>query len=209
MDSNTASASASPSLQNTSPPMNPAEVSQLQAAFAYQSEVLKGYQEQLNQLQSANEHLTHYIRSLPSPTPQTLRLAMPEKFDGSAVQCRGFICQVEIFFANQEERFYSDVKKCAFLMSMLSGKAIDWAAAVWETERLFRTSYKYFVQQLRDVFEYPAGGKDISTQLLHMSQGNRTAADYAIEFRTLAAQSGWNDISLNAVSTKFELRPTN
>ncbi len=60
MDSNT----ASPSLQNTLPPMNPAEVSQLQADFAYQSEVLKGYQEQLNKLQSANEHLTHYIRSL-------------------------------------------------------------------------------------------------------------------------------------------------
>ncbi len=94
-------------------------------------------------------------------------------------------------------------------MSLLSGKAIDWAAAVWETERLFRTSYKYFVQQLRDVFEYPAGGKDISTQLLHMSQGNRTAADYAIEFRTLAAQSGWNDISLKAVfrqSLNFDLQ---
>ncbi len=207
MDSNTAS--ASPSLQNTSPPMNPAEVSQLQAAFAYQSEVLKGYQEQLNQLQSANDHLTHYIRSLPSPTPQTVRLAMPEKFDGSAEQCQGFIRQVEILFANQEEQFYSDEKKCAFLMSLLSGKAIDWAAAVWETERLFRTSYKYFVQQLRDVFEYPAGGKDISTQLLHMSQGNRTAADYAIEFRTLAAQSGWNDISLKAVfrqSLNFDLQ---
>ncbi len=134
---------------------------------------------------------------------------MPEKFDGSAEQCRGFIRQVEIFFANQEEQFYSDEKKCAFLMSLLSGKAIDWATAVWETERLFRTSYKYFVQQLRDVFEYPTGGKDISTQLLHMSQGNRTAADYAIEFRTLAAQSGWNDISLKAVfrqSLNFDLQ---
>lgn len=32
-----------------------------------------------------------------------------------------------------------------------------------------------------------------------MSQGNRTAADYAIMFRTLTAQSGWNDISLKAV----------
>ncbi len=157
MDSNTAS--ASPSLQNTSPPMNPAEISQLQAAFAYQSEVLKGYQEQLNQLQSANDHLTHYIRSLPSPTQQTVRLAMPEKFDGSAEQCRGFIRQVEIFFANQEEQFYSDEKKCAFLMSLLSGKAIDWATAVWETERLFRTSYKYFVQQLRDVLNIPLGAR--------------------------------------------------
>ncbi len=51
MDSNSASAA---SLQNTSPPMNPAEVSNLQAAFAYQNELLKGYQEQLFSLQSIN-----------------------------------------------------------------------------------------------------------------------------------------------------------
>ncbi len=49
------------SLQNTSSPMNPTEVSNLQAAFAYQSELMKGYQEQLTNLQSVNEHLTHYI----------------------------------------------------------------------------------------------------------------------------------------------------
>ncbi|KAG1926575.1 retrotransposable element [Pimephales promelas] len=71
MDSNAASAS---SLQNTSPQLNPAEVSNLQAAFAYQSEVLKGYQEQLTKLQSVNEHLTHYIQSLPSTTPKTAEL---------------------------------------------------------------------------------------------------------------------------------------
>ncbi len=54
MDSHSASAS---SLQNNLPTMNPAEVSNMQAAFAYQSEMLKGYQEQLTKLQSVNEHL--------------------------------------------------------------------------------------------------------------------------------------------------------
>ncbi len=46
MDSNSASAS---SLQNTSPPMNPAEVSNLQAAFTYQSEMLKELPRTTNQ----------------------------------------------------------------------------------------------------------------------------------------------------------------
>uniref|UniRef100_A0A671LRM1 CCHC-type domain-containing protein n=1 Tax=Sinocyclocheilus anshuiensis TaxID=1608454 RepID=A0A671LRM1_9TELE len=196
IDSNTASTSL---LQNTLPQLNPAEVSNLQAAFAYQSEVLKGYQDQLDKLQSVNEHLTHYIQSLPSTTPKTVNFALPDKFDGSAEQCRGFVCQVKIYFDNQEDKFQSDEKKCAFMMTLLSGKAIDWAAAVWETDVRFRRSFDYFIQQLREVFEYPAGGKDISTQILHMSQGNRTAAEYAILFRTLAAQSGWNDVSLKAV----------
>ncbi|KAK3548637.1 hypothetical protein QTP70_015934 [Hemibagrus guttatus] len=52
---------------------------------------------------------------------------------------------------------------------------------------------------IREVFEYPAGGKDISVQLMELHQGSDTAADYAIRFRTLAAQSGWNDASLWAV----------
>ncbi len=128
MDSSSASA---PSLQNTSPTMNPAEVSNLQTAFAYQSELLKGYQEQLANLQSVNEHLTHYIRSLPPPTPKTVSFALPlYKFNGSAEHCRGFLRQVGIYLNHQGEKFASEMDKCAFLMTLLTGKAIDWAAAV-------------------------------------------------------------------------------
>ncbi|MGL5902728.1 MAG: DUF4939 domain-containing protein, partial [Cetobacterium sp.] len=179
--------------------MNPAEVANLQAAFAYQTEAIKGLQEQLTQLQSVNEHLTHYIRSLPPPSLNTVSLALPDKFDGSAECCRGFIRQVRVYFDHQREKFESDEKRCALLMTLLTGKAINWASAVWDSDVQIRTSVDYFIRQLREVFEYPAGGKNISTQLLHLTQNHRTAADYAVEFRTLAAQSGWNDISLKAV----------
>ncbi len=196
MDSSSASA---PSLQNTSPTMNPAEVSNLQTAFAYQGELLKGYQEQLANLQSVNEHLTHYIQSLPPPMPKTVSFALPDKFNGSAEHCRGFLRQVGIYLNHQGEKFASEMDKCAFLMTLLTGKAIDWAAAVWDTDPRLRTSLDYFIQQLREVFEYPAGGKSVTTQILHTTQGTRTAADYAVEFRTLAAQSGFNDVSLKAI----------
>ncbi|KAL0148230.1 hypothetical protein M9458_056462 [Cirrhinus mrigala] len=179
--------------------MNPAEVSSLQAAFAYQSELLKGYQEQLANLQSVNEHLTHYIRSLPPPTPKTVSLALPDKFDGSTEQCRGFLRQVKICFDHQGDKFESEEKKCAFLMTLLTGRAIDWAAAVWDTDPRLRTSIDYFIQQLCEVFEYPTGGKNIAMQLLQISQGSCTAAEYAVEFRTFAAQSGFNDVSLKAI----------
>ncbi|KAK3561329.1 hypothetical protein QTP86_030628 [Hemibagrus guttatus] len=42
-------------------------------------------------------------------------------------------------------------------------------------------------------------GKDISLQLMELRQGSDSAVDYAIKFRTLAAQSGWNDVALWAV----------
>ncbi|KAK3547886.1 hypothetical protein QTP70_000343 [Hemibagrus guttatus] len=34
---------------------------------------------------------------------------------------------------------------------------------------------------------------------MELRQGSEAAADYAIQFRTLAAQSGWNDAALWAV----------
>lgn len=82
------------------------------------------------------------------------------------------------------------------MMSLLTGKALDWASAVWDHNDQLRTSFDYFSKQVREVFEYPAGGRDVSLQL---RQGNRSAADYAVEFRTLAAQSGWNEVALKPV----------
>ncbi len=113
--------------------MNPAEVSNLQAAFTYQSKLLKSYQGQLTKLQSVNEHLSHYFQALPPPTPKMVSFALPDKFDGTAEQCKGFIRQVKLYLDHQGDKFESDENKCAFLMTLLMGRAIDWAAAVWDS----------------------------------------------------------------------------
>ncbi|KAK3564100.1 hypothetical protein QTP86_007542 [Hemibagrus guttatus] len=77
--------------------------------------------------------------------------------------------------------------------------ARKWASAVWDADLQVRSSFAYFAGMIREVFEYPVGGKDISVQLMELRQGSEVAADYAIRFRTLAAQSGWNDAALWAV----------
>ncbi len=46
---------------------------------------------------------------------------------------------------------------------------------------------------LKEVFEHPAGRKEVGEQLISLRQGRGTAADYALSFRTLAAQTGWPD----------------
>ncbi|KAK3568878.1 hypothetical protein QTP86_019106 [Hemibagrus guttatus] len=96
------------------------EVSNLQAAFAYQSDVLKEYRDQLTKAQAANDYLTQHLRSLPPPMPRKVSFALPDKFNGSVEQCKGFLRQVEIFFMHQGNDFESEEKKCAFLMSLLS-----------------------------------------------------------------------------------------
>lgn len=69
--------------------MDLAEVSNLQAAFAYQSDILKGYQEQLGNLRAANDYLTQYIQSLLPSIPKKVSLALPNKSDRTAEQCKG------------------------------------------------------------------------------------------------------------------------
>uniref|UniRef100_A0A8C1V5B8 Gypsy retrotransposon integrase-like protein 1 n=1 Tax=Cyprinus carpio TaxID=7962 RepID=A0A8C1V5B8_CYPCA len=197
MDSNTQPSQSS--LQNTSPDQNPAEISHLQAAFAYQNERITEFQAQLSSLRAANEHLTRYIQSLPATRPEAVRFSLPDKFDGTAERCKGFLRQCSIYFENQPEAFLRDTTKCSFMMSLFTGKALEWASAVWDQDDMIRTSFDYFSKQITEVFQYPAGGRDVSMQLLDLCQGNRTAAEYAVDFRTIAAQSGWNEAALKPI----------
>ncbi len=63
-------------------------------------------------------------------------------------------------------------------------------------------SFTSFLQRFREVFEHPAGGKEVGEQLLALRQGRSTAADYALSFRTLSAQTGWSDDPLKLLFRK-------
>ncbi len=173
MDSNTQPSQST--LQNTLPDQNPAEITQLQAAFAYQNELIKDFQGQLSSLRAANEHLMCYIQSLQPTRPDPVRISLPDKFDGSAEKCRGFLRQCTIYFYNQPEAFRRDSAKCSFMMSLLTGKALEWASAVWDQDDCLKTSFDYFSKQIREVFEYPAGGRDVSLQLLVTSRKSHSS----------------------------------
>ncbi|KAK3559036.1 hypothetical protein QTP86_000045 [Hemibagrus guttatus] len=95
--------------------------------------------------------------------------------------------------------YHEEGTKCAFLLSLLTSRALEWASAIWDADPQVQSSLSYFAGMIREVSEYPAGGKDISVQLMELRQGSEAAADYAIRFRTLADQSGWNGAALWAV----------
>lgn len=52
------------------------------------------------------------------------------------------------------------------------------------------------------VFDHSPDGKEVSDRILSFEQGSRRAAEYSLEFCTLAAESGWNDSVLRAVYLK-------
>ncbi|KAK3525785.1 hypothetical protein QTP70_007545 [Hemibagrus guttatus] len=193
MDPATSASGGAPS-QNTSPTMDPAELCEI---VVWQGAIILSYQDQVEALQDQLRSAS--IAAPPAARGESPRLALPDKFDGTADCCQGFLRQCEVFFSHQPGIYHVEETQCAFLMSLLTSRALEWASAVWDADPQIRSSFSYFTGMIREVFEYPAGGNDISLQLMELRQGSDTAADYAIKFRTLAAQSGWNDAALWAV----------
>lgn len=59
-------------------------------------------------------------------------------------------------------------------------------------------SYTLFMAEMKEVFD-PVQGKEAASRLLSLRQGPNSVADYAIEFRILAAECRWDDITLQGV----------
>ncbi len=210
-----------PLLQKTSPPQDPAAVSQLTTEVSAQASMLAAHHHQLQRLTSLTEELSKTLQALcniaapPSPTPPPAalsqstsrsitspRLSFPEKYDGTPNKCKGFLLQCTIFMDQQPHLYPTDDSRVPFVCSLLTGRALDWATAVWEGGNMAFPSFRNFMHQFREVFEHAVDGKEVGEQLLALRQGSSTAADYALTFRTLAAQTGWANDPLKLLFRK-------
>ncbi len=136
------------------------------------------------------------------PTPQNPRLSLPNKYDGSPERCKGFLMQCYLYINQQPLTFSTDDSQVSFICSLLTGRALEWATAILEGNRTSFPSYNNFLRQFREVFEHSASGKEVGEELLALRQGNSTAADYTLAFRTLAAQTGWENNPLKLLYRK-------
>ena len=53
-------------------------------------------------------------------------------------------------------------------------------------------------EEFKSVFDHPSNGADAAGRLHSIQQGPRSIAKYTLEFRTLAANSGWDDNALRS-----------
>ena len=77
-------------------------------------------------------------------------------------------------------------------MSSLIDQALDWAVAIVGRDPRLSTDLPHFLEEFRRVFDHPAAGADAAGPLHSIRQGGRGIVDYTLEFRTLAAESGWD-----------------
>uniref|UniRef100_A0A3B1K9L6 Ty3 transposon capsid-like protein domain-containing protein n=1 Tax=Astyanax mexicanus TaxID=7994 RepID=A0A3B1K9L6_ASTMX len=148
---------------------------------------LQGIASQLAQLSVANPVSLASASSPPVSSftqPATaFPVSKPDKYDGAPDSCRGFLLQISLFFANSAVG--SDSARISFFISRLTGKALEWATAVWPS--MERATYEHFLKEFKLVFDHPHYGQSQGELLVKLRQENRSVSDYALEFRTLAA----------------------
>ncbi|KAI2651010.1 Retrotransposon-derived protein PEG10 [Labeo rohita] len=210
-------------LQKTSPPTDPATTSapdepstasatvrQLTTELTAQASRLLMHEQQLDRLTDLTAQLVRALQGLqlaappatppmtsPPPGAQSVPsspcLAFPEKFDGTHAKCKGFLLQCSLFVNQQPHMYPTDECKISFVCSLLSGRALEWATAVWRLDHPTFPSFAAFLQRFKEVFQPSTESGEAGELIMALQQGRRTAADYALSFRTLAAQSGWDD----------------
>ncbi len=69
-----------------------------------------------------------------SAIPATSPMARPTSFSGEAVSCNGFLLQCSLYFELQSHQFTTERAKVAFIISLLNGRALQWAEALWSSQ---------------------------------------------------------------------------
>ncbi len=97
-------------------------------------------------------------------------------------------------FVNQQPALYATEEgKISFVCSLLTGSVLEWMTAIWSGGRCPFRTFEEFLQRFREVFDHPKDGRSPDELLMILSQGRRSAAEYALAFRTLTAQTKWTE----------------
>ena len=100
--------------------------------------------------------------SSPTPTAHPSPMAAPAPFGGEAENCNGFLLQCSLMFEMQPHRFPTDRAKIAYISSLLTNKALQWAEAIWQQDGSVVHDYDEFTTYFREVFTQPPLAKSCS-----------------------------------------------
>lgn len=175
-----------------------ADVEELRGHVQRLSVTVHSQQDGLLQMEDALNQLGNRVGSLgnASPSLPNSSLSPPPPFSGEPSACRGFLTQCSLIFELQPAHFPTERAKVAYIITRLKGKALDWATALWTHRHPDCQTIERFMDALQRVFDEGLTQRQASSRLFTLTQGQRSVIDYAIEFRTLSAETGWEGEAL-------------
>ena len=99
----------------------------------------------------------------PPTQPRESFIPTPVRYSGELGRCRQFLHQCSLVFEQQPLTYASDRTKTAFIMSLLSDQAADWAVANSMNRPTLAHSYAEFVFEMWRVFDHTVRGKEASS----------------------------------------------
>lgn len=115
---------------------------------------------------------------------------------GESGDHQAFLVQCGLHFKLQAASYCSERSKVVFIISHLRGRAEARVAAEWNRDSALCNSLALFTEAFTKIFQHIAPGREATRAISSLRQGERRVSDYAIEFRTLAADSSWNEADL-------------
>lgn len=211
--------------------MDPADSDKLKRAITSQAALLNKHEatlsqvmEHLQQLSTGMTQLTGQLAAIqdrpnpatgptvpppaadpnPGPPPQSREpyIPIPARYGGDSGTCSQFLHQCSLVFSQQPHTYATHQARIAFVMSLLTGQAAAWSLAISTQHAELTADYTLFSEEMRRVFDHPVKGRQAVGQLLDLRQNRDSVSSYAIRFRILAAESGWEDKPLQAVFVK-------
>lgn len=82
------------------------------------------------------------------------------------------------------------------MIPLLSGRALQEAQSLWQSNTQVTNSLSEFISHFKEVFRQTASTLSIHDQLFNLRQCTDPVSTYTLQFRTLAALSGWNETAL-------------
>ena len=124
------------------------------------------------------------------------KIDLPEKFDGTRYQFRGFISQIHLIIQLQPRRYPTSSTQIGLVGSLLKGSALVWFAPLLETASPLLSDFKAFLAEFKATFGNSDKVRTASNKIRKLQQGRRPAAIYASEFRLLACDLSWDNAAL-------------
>ena len=126
------------------------------------------------------------------------QLPNPKQFSGDRREYHEFIVLCQLILQSYPRVFCNDRLRVGYIISHLSGMAMEWAGDLLERESSVIDDFPAFLEAMNDTFEYRQALRVAEDAMFNLRQGDRAAIEYINEFQSLVPTLGWPDEVLQA-----------